>query len=79
MFLLCICIFNALPGAEDLAPFWDPFLSYGVLFSIFFAALVQTVRHRKKNSSDTSFYLKLMALGFYFMTIAVSLLKTLFV
>ena len=77
-FLLAIGIVNALPGIESVSRFWDLFLSYGLLLSLFAAMTLQTLRHRKKNTSESTFYLKHMGLGFLLMTIVASLLKEIF-
>lgn len=78
IFLLTIGILNALPTIESIPHVWDLVLSYGLLFSLCGAMTVQTLRHRKAGSSESAFYLKLMALGFFFLTLIASLLKDVF-
>ena len=78
LFLLAIATVNALPGVESIDKAWDLFHSYGFLFSFCGAMTLQTVRHRKLGSSESAFYLKLMALGFLFLTMLASLFKEIF-
>ena len=78
LFLLAIATANALPNVESIDKGWDLFLSYGLLFSLCGAMTLQTFRHRKAGSSESAFYLKLMGLGFLFLTMLASLLKEIF-
>ncbi|MBO5790181.1 MAG: hypothetical protein J6V82_05125 [Clostridia bacterium] len=78
LFLLAIGAINALPSMESIDKAWDLFLSYGFLFSLCAAMALQTFRHRKSGSSETAFYLKVMALGFLFLTMLVSLFREIF-
>ena len=78
LFLLAIATANALPNVESIDKGWDLFLSYGLLFSFCGAMTLQTFRHRKSGSSESVFYLKLMGLGFLFITMLASLLKEIF-
>jgi len=78
LFLLAIATVNALPNVESIDKGWDLFLSYGLLFSFCGAMTLQTFRHRKSGSSESAFYLKLMGLGFLFITMLASLLKEIF-
>ena len=65
---------NLSPDLE-VAPWVSPVLSFGLLYSIGAAALMQTLRRRKENTSDASFGLKLMAMTVYLISITVALLK----
>lgn len=74
-FFIVIAAINAMPSDTELAPWLSPVLSYGLLYSIGAAALMQTFRRRKENSSDTAFGLKLTALTIYLLSVTAALLK----
>jgi len=76
-FFVAIFAINLTPSDAPLAPWVSPFLSYGLLYSIGGAALMQTFRRKKENSSDTAFGLKLVVLTIYLLSITAGLLKLL--
>ena len=69
-FFVAILVCNALP-VESYPPFLSPLLSYGTLLGAGAAMLCQTLRRKKQNSSDTSYYLKLMGCALFLVTVAV--------
>lgn len=76
-FFIAIAAINAMSSDTELAPWVSPTLSYGLLYSIGAAALMQTFRRRKENSSDAAFGLKLMAMTIYLLSVTAALLKLL--
>lgn len=67
---VAILVCNALP-VETYPPFLSPLLSYGTLFLTGGAMLCQTLRRKRENNSDTSYYLKLMGSALFLVTVAV--------
>ena len=74
-FFGAILVINALYSDVELSPLLSPFLSYGLLYSIGAAALMQTLRCKNENNSDAAFGLKLIAVIVYLLSVTVALLR----
>lgn len=74
-FFIVILAINVAESDAALPSWASPVLSYGLLYSIGAAALTQTIRRRKENSSDTAFGLKLMVMTIYLLSVTAALLK----